>query len=92
MALKEKTVYKGMPAEYWRLGDISVNLRAQNKDGLFHVRARMDLYGSEKAREDNLSNFLTYKEVCFQSEGIPTYKEAYEKVKEDDAFKTAKDC
>ena len=74
MALRKKTNFKGIDAEYWKIFSIGFNAFENI------TTISMGLYLNLETRNENINNFLDVKIFSFQGEY--TRPQAYEKIKE----------
>jgi len=86
MSLKLVESYRGISAEYWRIGRIFINLR----DNTAHVD--VDMYFNETVRRANVNDVIRTESFKFNLLQEPTHTNLYEMVKALDFFKGAEDC
>lgn len=85
MALKLTQIFKGVPANYWKILSISEDLFS-NK-----TTVRLGLYVNDKTRKSNVKNVIDYKIINISGVDL-TRPQLYAAIKALPLFKDAVNC
>jgi len=86
MALRKEEPYKGLTGDYWRLGNVNIDLRTGR------CQVRMDLYATITTRQADINNILKTRDLTFVLTTDPIRSDLYLLIKQDAYFIEAVDC